>query len=104
MPWRNAVALLNESHLVDFLHGGNAGANLGQTAFAQGDHALFASDALNFRSGPPIDDHFADTVGQIEQFADGRAAMMASARTFQAAGALGKRDVGPHGGIEASFL
>jgi len=51
---------------------------------------FFASHALDFGSRPPIHDHFADAVGQIQQFANGGAAMITRARTFQAAGALGK--------------
>src|SRR5579885_1974882 len=103
MPWRNVAALLNESHLIDFLDGGNASANLGEAAFAQRDHAFFAGDALDFGGGAAIDNHFADAVGQIEQFADGGAAMVAGAGAFQATGALGEDDVAPGGRVQAEF-
>src|SRR5579885_2581171 len=95
MPWRNVAALLNESHLIDFLDGGNASANLGEAAFAQRDHAFFAGDALDFGGGAAIDNHFTDAVGQIEQFADGGAAMVT--------GALGEDDVAPGGRVQAEF-
>src|SRR5256884_2812856 len=96
--------LLNESHLVDLFHGRDARTNLGQPAFAQSDHALFASDALDLGSRTAIHNHFPDAVGQVEQFANRRPAMITSTRTFQAAGALGKRDVSPHNRIEAGLL
>src|SRR5438270_10961098 len=54
---RMVEMLLNESHLIDFLKGGNTVANLGQAALAQGDHAFFAGDALEFRGGAALDDH-----------------------------------------------
>ncbi len=60
---RMVEMLLNESHLVDFFKGSDTVANLGQATFAQGDHALFAGDALDLRGGPAINDHFADAVG-----------------------------------------
>src|SRR5712692_7181927 len=104
MPCWYAAVLLNESHLVNFFYRGDARANFCQPAFAQSDHAFFASDALDLRSRPAIHDHFADAVGQVEQFANCRAAVITGARAFQAPGALGKRDVPPHSRIEAGFF
>src|SRR5229473_4185059 len=60
---RMVEMLLNESHLIDFFQGSDTVANLGQATFAQCDHALFAGDALDFRGGPAVDDHFADAIG-----------------------------------------
>ena len=68
------MVLLNESHLVNLFHGGDARTNLGQPALAQSDHALFASDALDLRSRTAIHNHFPDAVGQVEQFANRRPA------------------------------
>ena len=45
MPWRYAAASLNEGHLSDFAHGGHAKFCLGEAAFTQRDHALFAGHA-----------------------------------------------------------
>src|SRR6266851_3672499 len=104
MPCWNAAVLFNESHLVNFFYAGDARANLGQPAFAQSDHALFASDALDLRSRAAIHDHFADAVGQVEQLANGGAAMITGARAFQAPGALGKRDVPPDNRIDSGLL
>src|SRR5713101_9422897 len=101
MPCWYAAVLLNESHLVNFFYRGDARANLCQPAFAQSDHALFASDALDLRSRTAIHDHFPDAIGQVEQFANRRPAMITSTGTFQAAGALGKRYVSPHNRVEA---
>ena len=80
------------------------GANFGQTAFAQSDHALFARDALDFRSRTPIHDHFANAIRQVQQFANRGAAMIPRAGTFQASGAFGKRDVRPDRRIQARFF
>src|SRR5258708_6363549 len=104
MPCWYAAVLLNESHLVNFLYRGDARANLCQPAFAQSDHALFASDALDLRSRPAIHDHFPDAVGQVEQLANGRAAMITGARAFQAPGTLGECDVAPDNRIDAGLL
>src|SRR5579885_1808237 len=103
MPWRNVAALLNESHLIDFLDGGNASADLGEAAFAQRDNDFFAGDALDLGRRQGIDDHFTDAVGQIEQFADGGAAVIAGPGAFQATGALGENDVAPGGRVQAEF-
>src|SRR5579871_100701 len=103
MPLRCATVLLNESHLVDFAQCGQALLNFVQTAFAQRNHAFVAGDALDFRSRPAIDNHFADAVGQIEQFANCGAAMIAGARTFETARAFGERRVHPFFGLEACF-
>src|SRR5216683_5825947 len=104
MPCRYAEALLNESYLINFLHAGDTRANFGQTALPQSDHALFPRDALDLRSRPAIHNHLADAVGQVQQFANRRSAMIPSARAFQAAGALGKRDVSPDRRIEPRFF
>jgi hypothetical protein len=98
------AALLNESHLIDFAHGGQAGADFGQAAFAESDHALFDGAAFDFGSGAAIDDHFANAVGQVEKFADGGAAMITRTGAFETASTFGEDDVGPSGGIETSFL
>src|SRR6267154_2395677 len=100
---RMVEMLLNESHLVDFLQGSNPVANLGEAAFAQGDHAFFASDALDLRGGPAVDDHFADAVGQVEQLADGGAAVEAGTGAFEATAALNQSYPGPCGGVETGF-
>src|ERR1700756_1171468 len=104
MPWRNVALLLNEGHLVDLLDAGNSLANLGQTAFAKRDHSFFAGDAFDFGCRPAIDNHLADAIGEIEQFADCRTPMIAGAGTLEASDAFGDRHAGPDGRIETSFL
>ncbi len=39
----------------------------------------FRGDALDFRCGAAVDDHFANVVGQIEQFGDCGAAVISGA-------------------------
>src|SRR5277367_6008823 len=96
--------LVKERHLIDFAEGGGAAADFGEAGIAQEGHAFFFRDALDFRSGAAIDDHFADVVGEIEQLGDGGASAIAAAGTFQAAGAFVERNLGPLGGIEAGFF
>src|SRR5208282_5825543 len=50
------------------------------------------------------DDHFANVVGEIEQFSDGGASAIAAAGTFQAPGAFVERNDGPFRGIQAGFF
>src|SRR3981189_235675 len=85
---RMVEMLLNESHLIDFLQGSNPVANLGEAAFAQGDHAFFTSDALDLRGGPAIADHFAEGVRQVKKLATGGAAVETGAGAFEATAAL----------------
>src|SRR5258708_17642502 len=83
---RSVEILLNESHLVDFFQGGDPTADFCQPALAQSDHAFFPRDPLNLRGRPAIHNHFADSVGHVQQLADGRAAVESGAGTFQAPG------------------
>src|SRR6266849_6538688 len=101
--WRSVAMLLNEGHLIDFLQRRDAGADFGQAAFAQRDHAFFAGNALDLRGGPAIHNHFADAVGEVQQLADGRAAVESGAGALQASGALDQRDGRPHRRIQAGF-
>src|SRR5215475_8140591 len=100
MPWRNVALLLNESHLVNFLYGRNAGANLRESAFAERSHTFFAGDTLNFGCWAAIDDHFADAIGEVEKLADRGSAVIAGAAALEAAGAFGERNSAPYTGIE----
>src|SRR5260370_13650949 len=101
--WRSVAMLLNEGHLVDFFQRRDAGADFRQAALAQRDHAFLAGDALDLRGGPAIHNHFADAVGKVQEFADGRAAVKSSAGTFQATSAFNQGDSRPHRAIEAGF-
>src|SRR6266568_688230 len=104
IPCRNAVALLNEGYLVDFANGGQTGADLRQSAFTQRYHALFPGHALDLRGRPAVHNHLADVVSKVHQLANRGPAVIASAGTFQAAGAFGEDHVSPLGRIEARFL
>src|SRR5437868_2303051 len=85
---RIVAILLNESHLIDFFQRCDAIANFSETAFAQRDHAFFTGGTLDFRSRPTIYNHFADAVGQVQQFADGGASVETRAGAFQASSAF----------------
>src|SRR5271155_2493863 len=83
-----AAALVNESHLIDLFQRGKTAAYFGEPALAKGNHTLFNRRALDFGSGAAVHNHFANMVGQIQQFADGGAAVITSPRAFQAARAF----------------
>src|SRR6202030_527534 len=87
---RRVEMLLNESHLIDFFQRSDAFADLVQTALAQRDHAFFAGDAFDLGCGPAINNHLADTIGEVQELADGRAAVESRAGALQAAGAFHK--------------
>src|SRR5579859_1978388 len=103
MPLRNVASSFNESHLVYFAQRSNALLNFIQAAFAQSDHTFVAGDALNFGGGPAVNDHFANAVGEVEQFANGGAAVVPRAGTFQTTGAFGEQGVDPFFRLEAGF-
>src|ERR1051326_9541150 len=84
MPCRYAPVSVNERHLIDFAQRGNAKLRFSQTAFSQSNHAFVASDALDFRSRPSIDNHLANAVGKVQQFADGSTPMIPRAGALQA--------------------
>src|SRR6266852_3199563 len=95
MPWRMLLASLTEGHLVDLFERRDAFPHLGESRVAQEGHALIPRGALNLRSRPPANDHFADAVGKVQQFRYGAASTETRARALQAAGAFGKLHPGP---------
>src|SRR4029077_8057056 len=96
--------LFNERHLVDFFHAGDDAADLGQPAFTQSGHVFFAGHPPRFRSWAAIYDHFADAIGEIQQFADGGTPVIPGAGAFEASAAFGEGDSGPLRGIQTQFL
>ena len=68
---------------------------LARPASRRKGHARFLRGALDFRSGPAIDDHFANMIRQVQQFGDCGASVIARARTFQASRAIGERNLRP---------
>src|SRR5690349_14381290 len=104
MPLRYVTPLLNESHLVDLAQCRETDFDFTEAAFAKRDHAFVAGGALDFGSRPAVNNHFADAVGQVKQFANRRAAVIAGAGALKAARAFGKLHVAPFLGFESSFL
>src|SRR5215469_8110029 len=82
--------LFNESHLIHFPEGRDSRLHFGQGALPQRDHPFFNGRSLDLGSRPAIHNHFTDAVGEVEQFADGRAAMKAGSGAFQTAGTFGE--------------
>src|SRR5580698_7348268 len=99
-----SVRLLKECHLIDFANGGQAGAYFIKPRAAQEDHSFFLARALDFRRGPPRDDHFADAIGKIEQLADRSTPAIPGAAALEAAGTFVKRNAVPFIRIQADFF
>src|SRR5581483_2609474 len=78
-------------------------ANLGHSALAQGGHAFIPRYPLDLGSRPPVDDHFTNTVGQVEQFADRGSAVETASGALQAASPLVEGRGRPRRRIEAGF-
>src|ERR1035437_9132754 len=94
---------LNKRDLVDFPQGGDSQAHLFDRRFAQEGHAVFLGGTLDLRRGAPVQDHFADAVGEIEQFVNGGAAAVSGAAAFEAAGTFHEGHVAPFVGVESAF-
>src|SRR5690349_14698916 len=92
--------LLNEGHLIDFLERRDALAHFRQRGVAQKRHAFLASGTFDLGGGTPVDDHFANVVGQIQEFGNGAAAAESRAGAFQASGALDELHGSPLDGVE----
>src|SRR3974390_1368095 len=99
-----APTLLNERHLVDFAQRRDPRAYLPQAGIAQEGHAALPGRALDFRSRPPIDDHFPDAIGKIEKLSHSRAPAVAAAGALQAARAFGELERAPLGRVETGFF
>src|SRR6266849_1027844 len=103
MPSRYAEALLNERHLIDFAQRCGAHFHLGQAAVAKRNHTLLDGRALDFGCRAAVHNHLADMVGQVQEFADGSAAVIAGAGAFEAACAFGKTKFEGARRIDAAF-
>src|SRR5665213_3100178 len=90
MDIRCAASNLDEGDLVNFLERGHAPARLLERRFAEECHALFASRAANFGGRTAVQNHFTDTLRQIQQFMDRAAAAESRATAFKTSGALVK--------------
>src|SRR6185437_9971521 len=97
------VRLLNERHLIDFSQSCHSRAHAGETRFAEELHSLFLRRALDFRAWPAINDHLADAVREVEQFADGGSSVKSAAGAFQAAGSLIQSNIGPFLRVQAGL-
>src|SRR6185437_2133470 len=92
---RSSASKLNEGHLVDFLEGGETGADPVKSAFAQELHPLLPGSAADLRRWSLRQDHLAHRVGHLEQFVDGGAAAEAGAGALHAAAPLEEVAVHP---------
>src|SRR5574340_545509 len=103
MPWWYVPTLVNERHLIDFAQRCDPSTDLGQPAASEGNHTLFDGRSLDFRGGPAVHNHFANMIGQVQQFADCRSPVVAGPRAFQAARAFNKLITRDTGGIKGRF-
>src|SRR5437762_4362760 len=80
--------LLHERNLIDFTKGGRALHHLQQRRLAQEVHPFLFRGLLDLRGGTAVENHAANTIGEIEKFRDGGAAVESGAVAVDAAGAL----------------
>src|SRR5580704_7970789 len=100
---RVAITLVNECHLIDFAQCGDAFANFCEATVPQGNHTFFDGCTFDFGGRAAIDNHFAYAVGEIEQFANSGAPVVASARALEASSTFGERILLPNGGIKTGL-
>src|SRR5207237_2201134 len=90
--WRESLAAsFDERDLVDFAQRRNSSQHPLDSRLAQRPHAFFAGGLLHFGCGTAREDDLTNVIGQIQQLADGRAALVARAATFDAARAFEKQ-------------
>src|SRR5208282_5107944 len=93
---------LDKGDLVDLFQSGDSAAYLVQRRFAQEAHALVAGSFSYLRGRPPLQNHLADAVGQIQQFMNCRPAPESRARALDAALAFVQRDLRPLDGVQTT--
>src|SRR5712692_5987372 len=84
-------SLLHERNLIDLTKRGASFHHFLQCRFSQEGHPLFFRRFLDLRRRAPIENHSANTIGEVEKFRDGRAAVESRSIALQAARALGEK-------------
>src|SRR5947209_17105119 len=79
---------LHEGDLVDLAQRGLTRHHFPERRFAEEQHSLFFCSFLDLRGRTPIENHGPDTVGEVEKFRDGGAAVKAGAVAVDATGAF----------------
>src|SRR5438132_9089182 len=66
---------LHECDLIDFAQGGFPLAHFLQSRSAQEGHPFLVGRLLDLRGGAAVENHAANTIGEVEKFRDGGAAV-----------------------------
>src|SRR5437773_2659972 len=77
--------LLNECDLVDFFQRRNPRKYFLERGIAEERHTFIMGGALDFGCGPPLDDHFANVIGKIQQLVNRGPAAESGAVAIEAA-------------------
>ena len=85
------------------MQGRNAGENLLQSGLPQARQPFGLCRAPDLRTGPPLDNHFADIIRQIQQFVNSCAAAIAGVIAGVTADVHVERPVTVLFGLEAGF-
>src|SRR5260370_18111278 len=86
---------LDERDLVDLLQSCHSTAGFLQRGFTQERHTFLTRRALDFRSGPLVQNHLADLLAQIQKLMNRSSAAEAGATPFKPPRPLIKGDVAP---------
>src|SRR6266705_3312815 len=95
------MSLLNEGHLIDLSQRGSPFVDFLQGRLAQEGHPFLFGGFLDLGSRASIENHAANTIGEVEKFRDRRAAVETGAVAFEAASSLPERVVAIDSRIEA---
>src|SRR5437899_3954711 len=94
------AASFDEGDLVNFFQGRDPRTYFLQSRIPQEGHSLFSRRSLDFGRGTPPNDHFTDAIGKVQEFGNGRSAVVSRARTFQTSRPFRKGHRAPDGWIQ----
>src|SRR5208282_1062804 len=86
---------LDKGDLVDLFQSGKSAAHLVQSRFAQEAHAFFAGGFPDFRGRPLLQNHLANTVGQIQKFMNRRPSLESRPRALNTSLSFVQRNLRP---------
>src|SRR5438094_9809880 len=95
------MSLFNESNLIDLAQRRPPFHDFLQRRLAQKGHAFVFRGLLDFGSGTSIENHAANTIGQVEKVRDRQAAVETSAVASETSGASPEGLAAKQGGIQS---
>src|SRR5947209_9767258 len=100
---RFPVLCLNEGHLIGFFQGCDSSPHPVERRFAQDRHAFLTRRALDFRCRPPLQNHFANALREVQYLVNRRSSAESRSAALDAAPALVKIEVAPLLQIETAL-